>query len=75
MQKKLNVLSTFTLNELILINVTQMNTEGINHYQKDTRNYCPDFLSFNVLLGWFTYEPTAKPLDGRIWGMLGGSYI
>lgn len=32
MQKKLNVLSTFTLNELILINVTQMNTEGINHY-------------------------------------------
>lgn len=56
MQKKLNVLSTFTLKELILINVTQMNTKGINHHQKDTRNCCPDFLSFNVLLGCLTLD-------------------
>lgn len=56
MQKKLNVLSTFTLNEFILINVTQMNTKGINHHQKDIEMFYPDFLSFNILLGCMTLD-------------------
>lgn len=56
MQKKLNILSSFMLNEFILINVTQMNTEGINHHLKDIEMFYSDFLSFNILLGCMTLD-------------------